>query len=153
MKAEDLMIGDWVHLISTIHNVSFPDNGVIQDEGYTTIRTPIKITTVSENCVSYYSNKLELYITLSSEDIEPIPLTPEILKKNDILYKKSSFYYIINDNKDLECTHYIYQTIQEDWAIGVDIGAYDCSVFARIKYVHELQHALKICGIDKEIVV
>jgi hypothetical protein len=66
MKVEELMIGDWVHLISTIHNVSFPDNGVIQDEGYTTTRTPIKITTVSENCVSYYSNKLELYITLSS---------------------------------------------------------------------------------------
>lgn len=153
MKVEDLMVGDWVHLISTIHNVSFPDNGVIQDEGYTTIHTPIKITTVSENCVSYYSNKLELYITLSSEDIKPIPLTPEILKKNDILYRKSSFYYIINDDKDLECTHYIYQTIQEDWAIGVDTGAYDCSVFARIKYVHELQHALKICGIDKEIVV
>ena len=153
MKAEDLMIGDWVHLISTIHNVSFPDNGVIQDEGYTTTHTPIKITTVSENCVSYYSNKLELYITLSSEEIESILLTSEILEKNDILYRKSSFYYIINDDKDLECTHYIYQTVQEDWAIGVDTGACDCSVFARIKYVHELQHALKICGIDKEIVV
>lgn len=153
MKVENLMIGDWAHLIRTTHNVSFPDNGVIQDEGYTTIRTPIKITTVSENCVSYYSNKLEIYITVSSEEIEPIPLTSEILKKNGILYRKSSFYYIINDDKDLECTHYIYQTIQDDWAIGVDTGAYDCSVFARIKYVHELQHALKLCGIDKEIIV
>lgn len=153
MKVEDLMIGDWVHLIRTTHNVSFPDNGVIQDEGYTTIYTPIKITTVSENCVSYYSNKLKIYITVSSEEIEPIPLTSEILKKNDILYRKSSFYYIINDDKDLECTHYIYQTVQDDWAIGVDTGAYDCSVFARIKYVHELQHALKLCGIDKEILV
>ena len=152
MKVEDLMIGDLVHSISTIHNVSFPDNGVIQDEGYTTIRTPIKITTVSENCVSYYSNKLELYITLSSEEIEPIPLTPEILKKNGILYEKQSYYYVIKDDKDLECTYYI-QQIQEDWAIGVDIGAYYCSVFARIKYVHELQHALKLCGINKEIVV
>jgi hypothetical protein len=85
--------------------------------------------------------------------IKPIPITKDILKNNDILYRKSSFYYIINDDKDLECTHYIYQTVQEDWAIGVDTGAYDCSVFARIKYVHELQHALKLCGIDKEIVV
>ena len=152
MKVEDLMIGDLVHSISTIHNVSFPDNGVIQDEGYTTILTPIKITTVSENCVSYYSNKLELYITLSSEEIEPIPLTPEILKKNGILYEKQSYYYVIKDDKDLECTYYI-QQIQEDWAIGVDTGAYECSVFARIKYVHELQHALKLCGIDKEIII
>jgi hypothetical protein len=152
MKAEDLMIGDWVYLINTVHNVSFPDNGVIQDEGYTTTHTPIKITTVSENCVSYYSNKLELYITVSSEDIEPIPLTPEILEKNGILYEKQSYYYVIEDNKDLECTYYI-QQVQDDWAIGVDIGAYDCSVFARIKYVHELQHALKLCGINKEILV
>lgn len=152
MKVEDLMIGDLVHSISTIHNVSFLDNGVIQDEGYTTIRTPIKITTVSENCVSYYSNKLELYITLSSEDIEPIPLTPEILEKNGILYEKQSYYYVIKDDKDLECTYYISQ-VQGDWTIGVDIGAYDCSAFARIKYVHELQHALKLCGIDKEIII
>lgn len=84
---------------------------------------------------------------------EPIPLTAEILEKNGILYRKSSFYYIINDNKDLECTHYIYQTIQEDWAIGVDTGTDDCSVFARIKHVHELQHALKLCEIDKEIII
>lgn len=151
MKVEDLMIGDWVHLISTIHNVSFLENGVIQDEGYTTTHTPIKITTVSENCVSYYSNKLEVYITVSSEEIEPIPLTPEILEKNGILYEKQSFYYVIKDDKDLECTYYIQQVLQGDWVIGVDIGAYDCSVFARIKHVHELQHALKLCGIDKEI--
>lgn len=82
---------------------------------------------------------------------QPIPLTPEILEKNGILYRKSSFYYIINDDKDLECTHYIYQTIQEDWVIGVDIGTDACSVFARIKHVHELQHALKLCSINKEI--
>lgn len=86
-------------------------------------------------------------------EFEPIPLTPEILEKNDILYEKQSFYYVIEDDKDLECTYYIQQVLQGDWTVGVDIGAYDCSVFARIKYVHELQHALKLCGIDKEIIV
>ena len=92
---------------------------------------------------------------LLDEDIsnfQPIPLTPEILEKNDILYEKQSFYYVIKDDKNLECTYYM-QRVQGDWVVGVDIGAYDCSVFARIKYVHELQHALKLCGIEKEIVV
>lgn len=153
MKVEDLMIGDWVYLINTTHNVSFPENGVIQDEGYTTSRTPIKITTVSENCVSYYSDKLELYITLSSEDIEPIPITPEILKKNNILYKKSNYHYVIDNNKDLECIYYIAQASQGDWVIGVDTGAYECPVFAIIKYVHEIQHVLRLCKIDKEIII
>ena len=95
----------------------------------------------------------ESLIPVFRDEIYPIPITIEILKKNDILYRKSSFYYIINDDKDLNCTHYIYQTIKDDWAIGVDLGAENYSNFARIKYVHELQHALKLCGIDKEIVV
>lgn len=123
MKAEDLMIGDWYWW---------------EAEGK---KYPLPVTKDT--------------FKLSDEDIsnfQPIPLTPEILKKNDILYEKQSFYYVIKDDKDLECTYYI-QRVQEDWVVGVDIGAYDCSVFARIKYVHELQHALKLCGIDKEIVV
>lgn len=81
---------------------------------------------------------------------EPIPLTPEILEKNGIIYEKPSFYYVIKDDNDLECTYYIQQVLQGNWVVGVDIGAYDCSVFARIEYVHELQHALKLCKIDKE---
>lgn len=124
MKVEELMIGDWYYW---------------EDEGK---KYPLQVTKDT--------------FKLSDKDIsnfQPIPLTPEILDKNGILYEKLSFYYVIKDNKDLECTHYIYQTIQEDWAIGVDTGAYDCSVFARIKYVHELQHALKLCGIDKKTVV
>lgn len=124
MKVEELMIGDWYYW---------------EAEGK---KYPLQVTKDT--------------FKLSDKDIsnfQPIPLTPEILDKNGILYEKLSFYYVIKDNKDLECTHYIYQTIQEDWAIGVDTGAYDCSVFARIKYVHELQHALKLCGIDKKTVV
>lgn len=122
MKAEDLMIGDWVYI------TDYP------------MRKETKQV------------KPEHFLR-SLVTFEPILLTPEILEKNDILYEKQSFYYVIEDVKDLECTYYIQQMLQGDWAIGVDIGAYDCSVFARVKYVHELQHALKLCGIDKEIVV
>lgn len=122
MKVEDLMIGDWYWW---------------EAEGK---KYPLQVTKDT--------------FKLSDEDIsnfQPIPLTPEILKKNDILYEKQSFYYVIEDVKNLECTYYIQQMLQGDWAIGVDTGAYECSVFARIKYVHDLQHALKLCGIDKAI--
>lgn len=147
MKVEELMIGDWVHLISTIHNVSFPDNGVIQDEGYTTTRTPIKITTVSENCVSYYSNKLELYITLSSEDIEPIPLTPEILKKNGFEgIKEGRFPSLRNHYNDI-----IFQLerIKEEGNCKILYIFKNIPIF----YIHELQHALKLCKINKKIII
>jgi len=100
--------------------------------------------------ISYIEDEKRVYETEIC-NIEPIPLTPEILEKNDILYEKQSYYYVIEDDKDLECTYYIQQVLQGDWVLGVDIGAYDCSVFARVKYVHQLQHALRLCGINKEI--
>ena len=168
METTELMINDWVHLVSTIHNVSFPEDGVIQDEGYTTIRTPIKLTTVSENCVSYYSDKLELYITLSSEDIEPIPLTPEILEKNgfenipyagidcdkiwllhEISYYGKSF-PLYTDDIMLK-----YSTSEQCWCVFFNIGGAhpDFRTVSTISYVHELQHVLKLYGIEKEIIV
>ena len=134
LTSKDLMIGDWV----------------LQCE----LNIPVKVQSIichyGESI--YFYHETREYISNVSK-LEPIPLTPEILEENGILYEKASFYYIIKDDKDLECTYYIQQMLQGCWAIGVDIGAYDCSVFARIKYVHELQHALKLCGIDKEIKV
>lgn len=156
MKAEDLMIGDWVYLISTIHNVSFPDNGVIQDEGYTTTHTPIKTTTVSENCVSYYSNKLELYITASSEDIEPIPLTPEILEKNgfekDELIESYNHYCGMDNRVSLNDDFY-YINSRNTWYVHIDSEDYSTIANCELTYVHELQHLLKLCNIDREIMI
>lgn len=148
MKAEELMIGDWVCLA---------DGNLPLEERY--FKIEYLATSAGVSWVNQGTNAPiglgddESCIPVFRDEIYPIPITTEILEKNGILYRKSSFYYIINDDKDLERTHYIYQTIQDDWAIGVDTGTDDCSVFARIKYVHELQHALKLCGIDKEIVV
>lgn len=146
MKAEDLMIGDWVNLN---FDVDYKTGNLIY--GHVQVASINKDGTIDVDCTFDNSKSMQdgWYLKL----IEPIPLTFEILEKNDILYEKQSFYYVIEDDEDLECTYYIQQVLQGDWVVGVDIGAYDCSVFARIKYVHELQHALKLCGIDKEIVV
>lgn len=130
MKAEELMIGDWVKCKDPKcegHQIDLIDfgNEEVGLDG-------------------------EIY---NFEDIYPIPLTPEILKKNNILYKKSNYHYVIDNNKDLECIYYIAQASQGDWVIGVDTGAYECPVFAIIKYVHEIQHVLRLCKIDKEIII
>ena len=157
MRTEELMIGDWVNLINTTHNVSFPENGVIQDEGYTTIRTPIKTTTVSENCVSYYSNKLEIYITISSEGIEPILLTPEILEKNGFKLNDAveDAYCIYNgiDNRVYLCNDKEYMNSANQWDVHIDSEDYCTIANCELTYVHELQHILRLCKIDKEIVV
>lgn len=74
-------------------------------------------------------------------DIKPVQLTDEILEKNfpepDILAwwptgKDGSFHIeITKDDKEDE------------------LGSTE--VIIRLKYVHELQHLLRICGIDKKI--
>lgn len=75
---------------------------------------------------------------------EPIPLTPEILEKNGW---KELYYADDYANEEVEG---ISLWVSEDgknswwWHAGVEL-------VVAINYVHELQHALKLCGIDKEI--
>ena len=77
------------------------------------------------------------------ELVEPIPLTTEILEKNGF-------------TKELENgSHYRFTLIDEHIKISI---LYARSVFQWLgpldfKYVHELQHALRLCGIRKEIIV
>ena len=84
----------------------------------------------------------------SIKKVEPIPLTPEILEKNG--FKK---------DEKLEEMYYW------NWGIGNNCVSYDKEtgivrifhVFGYLvfvlplSYVHELQHALRLCCIEKEI--
>ena len=96
------------------------------------------------------------------KDIQPIPLTPEILEKNGFTL----------ENKVKHPARYIYNASYSNSVI-VDLdcynngrGAVTCILagvglvsnsFIRIYgediYVHELQHALRLCKVDKEKVV
>lgn len=64
-----------------------------------------------------------------------IPITKEILEKNGIKYQFGCPWYQYGDEIGGE---------------GFEIHfALHCQI--QIKYVHELQHALRLCKIDKEI--
>lgn len=102
-----------------------------------------------------------LSITEKLKNIEPIPLTTKILEKNR--FEKTL------DEDDIECYRYynratdgyIKITLHDggdgDWTI--EIVNYDRFNDHEIRYknefsflkVHELQHALRLCGINKEI--
>lgn len=70
--------------------------------------------------------------------VSPIPLTIEILEKNFRADKQWNNGWFVNDHI------HIYQTTS---------GVYNIQYMeiVDIQYVHELQHALKLCGIDKNI--
>ena len=134
MKANELMIGDWVYNKHHKKNICI---------------TPYDFFTHGHlpSGRQYFIGDPE---TISGRDLEPIPLTPEILEKNG--FKK--------DEKREEMYYW-------NWGIGNNCVSYDKEtgivrifhVFGHLvfvlplSYVHELQHALRLCGIDKEIVL
>lgn len=128
MKATELMIGDWVydHDINKQHKVAAQDL-LLLDEGIMT-----------ENV------------------FEPIPLTLEILQKNGFETDGEAIWasFCPEDNEfalEISEPNYYDENCGERgywWTIN----ACEYSIIP-LRYVHELQHALRLCGIEKEIVL
>lgn len=74
------------------------------------------------------------------DHFEPIPLTPEILEKNGFVKTWGRWY---NSEALMEFEQY-----KDGWSRTINGGEY--SVYF-IKYVHQLQHALRLVGVGKEI--
>lgn len=117
MKANELMIGDWVR-------------GFVPDS-YSTI-----YGIFNEQRIAIIAEPSKAYIELSIDDIQPIPLTPEILEKNGMRNGYEAYYVSYSKN-------------DESWYFVYDSDS--CCLHLLISYVHEFQHALRLCGIEKEI--
>ena len=82
-----------------------------------------------------------------SEDIEPIPLTAEILEKFGFVKHRDIFYRLAVHIDEFNGFMF---------SLGSDFDGVFClqsNRFVRFAFVHELQHTLRLCGIDKEIVI
>lgn len=140
MKVEDLMIGDWVRL---------EDENLPLEEQY----FKIEYLAISAG-VSWVNQRTnapiglgdgESLIPVFADEIYPIPLTSELLEKN-------GFYRREIPTRD-EIGHYYHRTT-DPCSIFVRMSFGDGRDFGNeIRYVHDLQHLLKLCGIDKEIAV
>ena len=135
MNATDLMIGDWVKYesqhekVSEIYSAGIYVRGLMGDEnkGY------------------------------PFEHLEPIMLTCEILEKNGFKLIAVGDYGLatpkanINRYEKWKCTtnktFYVYYDKRSK---EYSLTAY-LTYISNILYVHELQHALRMCGIEKEI--
>ena len=124
------MIGDWVYRSDCYYQVKeIRQNGII---GFDSLRGLIGLS-----------------------EIEPIPLTPEILEKNGFkmvldINKLPTYRIKWTRNPNLYFT--IFTGVDGYWnpvGFGVTIGG----VNGEVDYVHQLQHALRICRINKEIVL
>ena len=127
MKANELMIGDLVYLGKTDIVVIVV---AVSADGDDTILVKYQVP-------DRWGKYGEM---VGPNDIIPIPLTPEILKKNG--FKDSEFFG---------------ELLYKDWQIMSDCEhlAARCKDGRNFdilcKFVHELQHALRLAGIEKEI--
>ena len=127
MKAEELMIGDWVQMPKgTCRVISIQDNDVI----FTDIADGID--------GSFYIN-----------EVKAIPITPEVLEKNGFVKQGFSGWEIYTEDF-LILWRNDYPDILEIRSFNAAYGYFYRSY---ISYVHELQHALRLCGIEKEVVL
>lgn len=135
MKANELQIGDYVNYRGQIIKVtSLYDKGGSNEVGW--------------------SDKEDVWV--NADNVKPIPLTPEILEKNGFVIKKKWAQIGNFGDSPLIMWHFEDDAILHDFKHELEIHQNDTGkVHVRIpcEYVHELQAALRLCGIEKEIVL
>lgn len=133
MKAEDLMIGDWINRFGKPYKVI----------GIDISETPEIYIYQSDKDDDDDTNIVSCLV----ENIDPIPLTPEILEKIGFS-SMSNIGYIIDDYSGTQIIYDLWDKnlrIIKDYKVMLDIKS-----FYPLN-VHEFQHAMKIVDINKEI--
>jgi len=153
MKANELMIGDYLFVEKD--NLCIRKGSVVEIRGINADdRLDAKNLTGSAHCRPLDPFQFEGVIWL--DYLEPIPLTPEILEENG--FKSWKYGYILKEivgmgGQATSATSPIEIIIYEG-GHSVIMNPHEGKDFqGSIDYVHELQHALKLCGINKEIVL
>ena len=156
MKANELMIGDWVEIKTY---------GISDKYERTEAYIYVKVAGIDSGFITVeYNNDIkEQYRICENTEIEPIPLTAEILEKNGWVRTKYSYG---RDCMEIHGADELPEGVDNTlsmarWSIDKNyqyhfLGLYMWvgSVMQHdVHYVHQLQHAFRIFGIEKEIIL
>lgn len=135
MKANELMLGDWVRL-NFEEKPCFRVAQLLDDKLY-----------VDEADFQFLQD-------WRYDDIEPLPITDKMLKRNDFKYDEL---YECYEWQQGDNTH----GFTADITLVKDDRGWLCNIFGpncgmeieefNLRYVHELQHLMRCVGITKEI--
>ena len=150
MFVKDLMIGDWV----TYGTQSWNDKEKPQPEQVTGLRWADPVNFPEETATDYAYTSLKPNTLRPVALFRPIPLTPEILERNGwkrhdnkvtgfVVYELDNRKAVLSWSKK-EREFVTYDIMSKDEIHLSIIGHY-------LKYVHKLQHALRIAGVEAEI--
>ena len=137
LKISDLSVGDWVM-------VEWPDG-----ERWRGRLTRLSITGEVEVCCANGKQ-----VRCSSDFISPIPITAEILEKNG--WSTDGMYATLRIDEHRHLEYYYHEHRLRKWYCGVDewenhAKVNDITFAVHCYSVHQLQHALRLAGVEKEI--
>ena len=129
IKISDLSVGDWV-------------NNKMNDGAYQAQWIEREIVGLIKHTGTEEDGSIHL-TAVPLSFIEPIPLTPEILEKNGISKTYESDEYAVYKGEGFNVTEYY----TELWEFERHRNR------LMIRNVHQLQHALRLAGVEKKIEV
>jgi hypothetical protein len=130
MLTKELMVGDWVYVTSARDLKP----------------RPCLITCIWENGYVSFGGNIDT-LNLSVWTLEPIPLTREILLKNGFSIQEESGYVGMIETR---------VTVWGEGGFSIEYKLPEKKYYygdVVIEYVHEFQHLLRLCRMDKEIVL
>lgn len=141
MQSEELQIGDWVCAACITVN------------GEERQTPPMRVVAIGETWVHLLSDpEAGDPDEYDIEDIRPIPLTLKILKING--FKKlrgNTMYMQVCDDATGLAYAFLYAYVSHFKPSGIDIQGNCQHLVVRPTYVHQLQHALRLAEINKDI--
>lgn len=134
LKISDLSVGDWVRVINQFD---------AQIDGYHSGSGSLSLKTRQGNLVHY-----------RLEDMHPIPITAEILGKNG--WSSDGMYATLRIDEYLHLEYYYHEHRLRKYYCGKDewqnhATVTDITFAVQCYSVHQLQHALRLAGVDKEV--
>ena len=133
IKVEGISIGDW-----------FQARMVKWDYDDLDITPPMKIVKIEKDCVRLGFSLDDLEFEVFVDDLQPIPITAEMLEKSGFAHDKWSKKIWRYEDEESEVVYYIENGVLE-------ITADDCKINLVCTSVAELQHALRLAKVGKEI--
>ncbi len=135
MNVQELMVGDWVlvrmnHTTDKYKEGDYLPHKVVVQRDWRKETNEIELITIQNN---------------SEQDdfVKPIPLTSDILEKNAFQLFAGVWYFRGWKDKPISIV------FKDNGIIALSLNCDPIPM--NLKYVHQLQHALRICGIKKEI--
>lgn len=131
---QDLSIGDYVRVKMCKWDYDDPDT------------LDAKVLSIEGNSVGVGYDECGIVMSAFVDDLQPIPITAEVLEKNGFTRDRWSKKIWRYEDEESEVVYYIENGVLE-------ITADDCKINLVCTSVAELQHALRLAKVGKEIVL